>query len=110
MGRVFEVVSYRWKGTKQSKYQFPLDNKKLSIPSPVLDVLMSESSLVPFWDSKYVAGTQPCSSAVLTNHHPAKRSKRNCSVNSKSKNSEMPLRNRYRVRTFRVGLNHSAAS
>lgn len=31
---------------------------------------MSESSRVPFWASRYVAGTQPCSSEVLTNHQP----------------------------------------
>lgn len=94
-----------------SEYQFPLDNKKLSIPSPVLDVLMSESSLVPFWDSRYVAGTQPCSSAVLTNHQPTKRSKRSCSVNSKrNMNSGMLLRSKHRVRSFGAGLSYPVVS
>lgn len=78
------------KKAESKQYQYPLDNRKLSIPSPSLDVLMSESSLVPFWDSRYVAGTQPCSSAVLTNHQPTKRSKESCSFNIKrNKNSRM---------------------
>lgn len=94
-----------------SEYWLAFDNKKLSIPSPVLDVLMSESSLVPFWDSRYVAGTQPCSSAVLTNHQPTKRSKRSCSVNSKrNKDSGMLVRSKHRVRSFGAGLSYSAAS
>lgn len=42
----------------------------LYLPSPVLEVPKSKSSLVTFWESRYVAGTHPCSSAVLTNHHP----------------------------------------
>src|SRR4029434_5328293 len=41
-----------------------------SLPSPLLVVLSSRSSLVPFCESRYVAGTHPCSSAVLTNHQP----------------------------------------
>lgn len=47
------------------------------LPSPVLEVLMSESSRVPFWASRYVAGTQPCSSEVLTNHQPVEGTREN---------------------------------
>lgn len=80
----------RVKSIKASGYQFSLGKKNLSIPSPNLDVLMSESSLVPFWDSRYVAGTHPCSSAVLTNHQPTRRSKKSFSVNiQRNKNSKM---------------------
>ena len=32
------------------------------------------SSCTPSWPSRQVAGTQPCSSAVLTNHQPGKES------------------------------------
>lgn len=45
-------LSLERKKHKASEYQFSLGKKKLSIPSPNLDVLMSESSLVPFWDSR----------------------------------------------------------
>lgn len=47
------------------------------LPSPPLDMLISESSLIPLWDSRYVAGTQPCSSEVLTNHQPIKKKAKN---------------------------------
>lgn len=63
---------------------------------------MSESSLVPFWDSRYVAGTQPCSSAVLTNHQPTKRSKESCSFNiERNKNSRMLQKRQHRVSSFK---------
>lgn len=53
----------------------------LRLPSPVLEVPKSKSSLVTFWESRYVAGTQPCSSAVLTNHQPLERETEQDSVN-----------------------------
>lgn len=53
----------------------------LRLPSPVLEVPKSKSSLVTFWESRYVAGTQPCSSAVLTNHQPVERETQQDRVN-----------------------------
>lgn len=49
---------------------YDYNNVSVNKPSPVLEVARSESSLVPFWESRYVAGTQPCCSDVLTNHQP----------------------------------------
>lgn len=43
-----------------------------SLPSPAFAAPSSKSSRVPLWELRYVAGTQPCSSAVLTNHQPVK--------------------------------------
>lgn len=42
-------------------------------PSPALEAPSSKSSRVPLCELRYVAGTQPCSSAVLTNHQPMQR-------------------------------------
>lgn len=42
-------------------------------PSPALEAPSSKSSRVPPCEFRYVAGTQPCSSAVLTNHQPVQR-------------------------------------
>lgn len=58
----------------------------LRLPSPVLEVPKSKSSLVTFWESRYVAGTQPCSSAVLTNHQPVERESEQNSVNRSTAN------------------------
>lgn len=58
----------------------------LCLPSPVLEVPKSKSSLVTFWESRYVAGTQPCSSAVLTNHQPGESEAEPNSVNVSTAN------------------------
>lgn len=43
------------------------------LPSPALEAPTSKSSRVPLCVLRYVAGTQPCSSAVLTNHQPVEK-------------------------------------
>lgn len=94
------IVRFPWVASMPFGYN-ESNSVCLRLPSPVLEVPKSKSSLVTFWESRYVAGTQPCSSAVLTNHQPAERETEQNSVDIlQVRLITAPVRNKTAARTL----------